>query len=81
MAGHEGAAHGDVLLGADLGVVIGPALAGIVEEADPEQIIFGPIVDQQVGVAVAFGVTTGIGGSSCRVDMDRLSNRDGEAPV
>ena len=53
MAGDEGAAHGDVLLGADLGVVVGPALAGIVEEADPEQIIFGPIVDQQVGVAVA----------------------------
>ena len=53
MPRHEGAAHGDVLLGADLGIVVGPALAGIVQEADPEQIILGTVVDQQMGVAVA----------------------------
>jgi hypothetical protein len=53
MARDKGAAHGDVLLGADLGVVVGPALAGIVEKADPEQIIFGPIVDQQVSLSLA----------------------------
>src|SRR6202023_2707760 len=53
MPGYESAAQGDVLLGADLGVVVGPALAGIVQEADPEQVIFGAIIDQQMGISVA----------------------------
>jgi hypothetical protein len=34
MTRDEGAAQGDVLAGADLVVVVGPALPGIVEEAD-----------------------------------------------
>jgi hypothetical protein len=36
------------------GVVKSPTLAGIVQKAYPRQAIFGAVVDQNMGVAVAF---------------------------
>jgi hypothetical protein len=52
MARYEGTAHGDVFLGPNLGVVVSPALSGIIEEANPQQIVLGSIVDHQVSIAI-----------------------------
>jgi len=50
-----GAAHGDVLLSPDLGIVEGPALARVVEKDNPKQVKFSAVIDQNMGVAIAFG--------------------------
>ena len=42
MAGDESSAHRNIFLGADLSIVVGPALAGIVKETNPQQIVSGP---------------------------------------
>lgn len=41
-------AYGLVWLNADIAVAVGPALAGIVLEADPDQIGFHPIINHQM---------------------------------
>jgi hypothetical protein len=72
MVGDESVAHGEIFLGADLGVVVGLALAEIVQEADPEQIVFGFIVDRQVGIGFALR----------RNDGDRwIEMRSGHGPA
>lgn len=49
---NESSSHGDILLGANLGIVVGPALSGVVQKNDPEQIKIRPIVNKDVGVPV-----------------------------
>jgi hypothetical protein len=56
-----------------LGIVVGPAFAGVVEKDYPEQVKLGAVIDQNVRVAVPLGVTTGIGGFSCRSGIKALS--------
>ncbi|HEY4987380.1 MAG TPA: hypothetical protein VII39_12235, partial [Bradyrhizobium sp.] len=75
MAGDESAAHGDVLLGANLGVVIGPAFPGIVQETDPKQVVFWSIVDQQMGVAIALWGDDGDRRVELQDGHNELSNR------
>jgi hypothetical protein len=53
MTRDESTARGDVFLGPDLGIVVRPALPGIVEETNSEQIELGSMVDQQVGISVS----------------------------
>lgn len=52
MAGDESSAHRNIFLSADLSIVVRPALAGIVKETNPQQIVFGPVVDQQMRVTL-----------------------------
>jgi len=61
-----GAPHSDVLLCADLGIVVGPAFAGVVEKDYPKQVKLGAVIDQNMRVAIPLGVMTGIGGFNCR---------------
>ena len=53
MAGDESSAHCNIFLGADLSIVVRPALAGIVKETNPQQIVFGAVVDQQMRVSLS----------------------------
>ena len=52
MAGDESSAQRNIFLGADLSIVVRPALAGIVKETNPQQIVFGAVVDQQMRVTL-----------------------------
>jgi hypothetical protein len=81
MTRNEGAAHGDVLLGPDLRIVVSPTLPGIVEEADPEQIELGSIVDQHVSIPVSLRRDDGKWRIELQDGHRRLSDRVGEFPV